>query len=225
MDRAKAIDKARKLLAMANDASSPNEAATAAKMARRIMDQYQIDDDAILNAEGESWMTIGYNWLVFSPVPDWAGHMAGATAQFNDCQAITVRQNGFQKLAFRGFEDDVLMADQMFNYFYETAVRNEPEPMFMKEKVIEGYYLGFYECIMQRLREESYRRKSQDTVNALMIHKRNMIEEYFEDEELSIREALDKSQIGWSMAKKAGFRYGVKKAAETSLFESKKIGN
>lgn len=125
-----------KLLAMAKDASSPNEAAIAAQRARALMDKYQLDEydiqDAVPDVFGEQDAT-----RAFAAIPYHMDILAVAVAMYNDCQFVfyTARmdykmeskQKQNDKLGggrakrcgkkgvFRGYKRDVDLAKEMYD--------------------------------------------------------------------------------------------------------------
>lgn len=86
-DLTKVKERIAKLLAMAKDASSPNEAAIAAQRARGLMDKYQLDEYDISEAApdvfGEQDIT-----RVFAAIPYHMDILAVAVALYNDCQSV-----------------------------------------------------------------------------------------------------------------------------------------
>lgn len=135
-DLQKVKERIAKLLAMAKDASSPNEAAIAAQRARAMMDKYQLDDYDISEAApevfGEQDVT-----RAFAAIPYHMDILAVAVAMYNDCQFVfyTARmdykmeskQNQNDKLGggkakrygkkgvFRGYKRDIELAKLMFD--------------------------------------------------------------------------------------------------------------
>jgi len=110
-----------KLLAMAADSSSPEEAAIAASSARELMDKHQIEladvqqlDQAIMGhatARGE-----------YKYSPKWKNILAVAVAKYNDCIARLARGSkpGFYQSQFQGYKDDADMALIMFERLCEA---------------------------------------------------------------------------------------------------------
>ncbi len=116
MSDEKIIQRVKKLLAMAEDAASPHEAAIAARRARALMDKHQIEkeditsDDSIVFGEvrGES-AAKAYEWLRI---------LCAAAGKINDCQSIVKRcYRGGASFNFRGFASDAVIASSMMSYF------------------------------------------------------------------------------------------------------------
>lgn len=124
-----------KLLAMAADASSPNEAAIAAQRARSLMDKYQLDEYDVSEAAPQEFADEAVT-RAFASVPYHIDILAVAVARYNDCQSIFYRApmdyrmegkaklNGRdgrdtksegKQLRFRGYKNDVELARQMLD--------------------------------------------------------------------------------------------------------------
>ena len=120
-----------KLLRMAQDSSSPHEAAIAASRARSLMDKYQISeadlDNQIHDEFGDS--RYGRNYV---NIPTYMNILAVAVARFNDCRVtLGVDQNWRENNAgqkksrqnssycrfinFQGYKNDVALAAAMMD--------------------------------------------------------------------------------------------------------------
>lgn len=124
-------DRIAKLLRMAQDSSSPNEAAIAASRARSLMDKYQISE-ADLTGEihdvfGDS--RFGRN---YKNIPTYMNILAVAVARFNDCRvtigydanwretnkggkAARSGPNCNRYINFQGYKQDVALATAMMD--------------------------------------------------------------------------------------------------------------
>lgn len=127
-------DRIAKLLRMANDASSPNEAAIAAGRARSLMDKYQLDAFDVENRIEEEFATEAATRF-YAAIPQYMSVFAVAVAKYNDCQARfengTVdykkkasdpKQFG-KRIIFMGYQSDVQLAINMFNQLNEVVNR------------------------------------------------------------------------------------------------------
>lgn len=113
-----------KLLRMAEDASSPNEAAIAASRARKLMDSYQLDSTDIDMAFDEPMGQADWN-RPFAAVPSYLGPFSIAVAKYNDCVVIyegrpvtykkkdNDRKRWGHQFVFQGYKTDVELACQM----------------------------------------------------------------------------------------------------------------
>lgn len=157
-DLTKVKERIAKLLSMAKDASSPNEAAIAAQRARALMDKYQLDEYDISEAApvqfGESDAT-----RAFSAMPYHVEILSSFVGRYNDCQAVltpaevtfkmaskanqsekkgTGRTKSWgKKIVFRGYEADAQMAADMLNRLLENIDS-------LCKKYMQEYHSGRY---------------------------------------------------------------------------------
>src|SRR6478609_1846278 len=114
-----------KLLAMSRDASSPNEAAIAAGRARKLMDQYQLQEFDLAKALKEEFGSIPATHFSRG-MPVYMQTLAVAVAQYNDCAARfesgwmardkrdVINPKRGKRIAFVGYKDDAELAGQMY---------------------------------------------------------------------------------------------------------------
>lgn len=125
-------DRIAKLLRMAEDSSSPNEAAIAAGRARKLMDQYQIESVDIDGEINEALIARGHGRF-FAALPLYLQFFAVAIAKYNDCQVrfeygiVTFkkraddRKKTGKRPCFQGYESDVALCCDMYDRL-EAAV-------------------------------------------------------------------------------------------------------
>lgn len=133
-----------KLMAMAKDASSPNEAAIAAQRARSLMDKYQLDEYDISEAAPQEFSEEAVS-RAFAAIPYHMDVLAVAVAKYNDCHSVfewvemtykmqsKANQNAKvgggrtkslgKRLKFRGHKNDVELAKQMLERLLENIDR------------------------------------------------------------------------------------------------------
>lgn len=130
-EKTKLKERIAKLLRMAKDATSPNEAAIAASRARALMDKHQIDEYDV--SERESLLVLNERPAsrFFKSMPMYMQFIATAVAKYNDCHGILQRgavdykkKAGYplmigNRIMFRGFEDDTELATQMLVYLLD----------------------------------------------------------------------------------------------------------
>jgi len=123
MKHDKIIDRIRKLLAMAGDTSSPNEAAIAAKRARKLMDEHQVSEMDLTTVTGDDFGTSAYAAGTKTAVTV-LGRLAIPVAKLNDCQVAWVSgPDGRKQLEFQGFLADAVCAAEMFKWLRDTMYR------------------------------------------------------------------------------------------------------
>jgi len=118
----KVIDKISKLLAMANDTASPNEAMLAAKRARALMDKYDISVHDIEKTQGSQFLETEYD-TGSSKAFKWMSQLAAAAGQMNDCVVIIRGRGKAVLFAFQGFKGDAIVARLTLAYFIEACQR------------------------------------------------------------------------------------------------------
>lgn len=106
-----------KLLRMAEDASSPNEAAIAATRARKLMDKHQIDSRDLNDGFSEAFGASSAGHFVMQ-VPKYKSIFAVSVAKYNDCIASFEYDYSRKKQAarpiFKGYKSDAELASQMY---------------------------------------------------------------------------------------------------------------
>lgn len=130
VDIQKIKERIAKLLRMADDASSPNEAAIAASRARKLMDKYQLDLMDVEDSQPEEFATNAATRF-YGAFPYHLNVFSTAVAMYNDVQSrfewgeVTHRQGGKGKngatakkvgkrIIFQGYANDVQLAVQMY---------------------------------------------------------------------------------------------------------------
>ncbi len=122
MKKDKIIARVKKLMAMAADGSSPNEAMIAAERARKLMDQHQL---SIEDLTERSQFNTKSPSSARKFTPHWENVISVAIANYNDCKATLeydVGKRGY-RLTFKGFDEDVQVANYMFCYIIENGKR------------------------------------------------------------------------------------------------------
>lgn len=122
---AKILERIRRLLAMAKDASSPNEAAIAARRAQVMMEKYNIEEsetiledlktaEAIENADIGASMNSSKQ---MGTVPGWAQDLSISVARMFDCHVVIANSVLYGTcLRFVGYKTDVVVARWVFEY-------------------------------------------------------------------------------------------------------------
>lgn len=176
----KVIDKIRKLLAMAGDTSSPNEAMLAAKRARALMDKHQLSKgdiekqtgDQFLESQGDSVTTSRRRWLL---------KLQNAAANLNDCiGAVTHAPN--VKYLFQGFKSDAIVAKLTFDYLVQACNRQCHQSQVKGVSEKNFFRLGFATAIQNRawqIKSERERTFVNTSGTALVPLKQSMISAHF----------------------------------------------
>lgn len=198
MNHEKTIERIRKLLRMAEDTSSPNEAAIAADRAARLMRKHQLDNaDVVMQdlEDGDALIRSKADWS-YKSIPGWLQSLAVSIAKVTDTQARIARVQGNRStVEFAGYQPDVELAQWLTVYLYDqitqqsTAHRNEcaasAHPPFEYQNSPRRYMRSFRDGICSGIREklaEFYADgdpETADTARAMVTAKKNAIEREF----------------------------------------------
>ena len=228
-NKAKLVERARKLYAMSQDSSSPAEAEIAQRRVTKMMEEHGItaaDLDDATTAFGK--VAAGKR---YKQRPTWYGVLSMGVAKYHDCQIETI--DGMS--TFKGFEKDVAVAPLTLDYLVGTMERgvkryqkeNKSSDPFDYWKVTprqmgSSYRNGFasemqtilYNIVAERTKEQRAALESDGAGTALVIQKNKLVE----------------GEFGVQLTKKANMRYysegatnaGRAAAQNTSL--SKQVG-
>jgi len=180
----KILDRIRKLLAMAGDTSSPNEAAIAAKRARALMDKHQVSDVDLTTLDASDMGSKVTNLKqktnnLFTSV------LSVAVATYNDCQVRYVRSDrGFLELKFEGMLVDAVCAYELFKYLRGQAYQ-QAERYHTGRKDRHAYRVGFASGVAAQVREMMKEREAikmetgSQTGTALVVCKQQLVKQHF----------------------------------------------
>jgi hypothetical protein len=204
MDNETVLRKIRKLLAMSQDNSSPEEAAIAAGMARKMMDRHQVSEleltEVPKNAMGmEDWATGTRN------VPKPIGILCVAVAKLNDCQA-ELSQDGYNKsIRFKGMLADCVCATVIMQYLRDM--------MYKQAECVRGrsdrsaFRLGFSSGVARQVKDILLERNKIQTNagTALVACKMALVNQEFGMAKYRTSKAnLAGNNVAYSMGKAAG---------------------
>lgn len=140
------LKRIKKLLAMSKDVSSPEEAMTAARLVRKYMDKYQVEELDLSSLEVSDFGEAIYDSGMKSRLKT-ISIMCVALAKFNDCQAVYSGSN----ILFRGLKEDsdcaVEMAKFLVKVMYSTCKR-----IGLTGKDGTAYRLGFTTGICEQVK-------------------------------------------------------------------------
>lgn len=148
----KIIDKVQKLLNMANDASSPNEAMIAAKKARLLMDKHQLSVEDIENSIGVQFQqtestvnkTIREKWLI---------QLVAAIGKLNDCVA-GYRYDGVKVIyLFQGFKADAIVSKLTMDYVVNICINTAKNSNLSGRSEHNMFKRGFADSIKDKCDE------------------------------------------------------------------------
>jgi acetylglutamate synthase len=192
VDLEKIKDRVAKLLRMAADSASPNEAAIAAGRARALMDKYQIEAFDANNQVKDVFCT-GVGSSYFKNLPTYMSTLAVQIAKYNDCQgryenADYGHDYGKQRIIFNGYKQDVDLAVEMFSRLltainrlarqYVRGLKDAPaDPM----RLIIQFKMGAVAEINMRLRTMTAERDAITSSGgtSLVVAKKEGVEKEF----------------------------------------------
>jgi hypothetical protein len=228
-DLNKIKDRIAKLLRMADDASSPNEAAIAASRARKLMDKYQLSQIDIGTGFEEEFATEPASRF-FAAVPEYLSWFWTAIATYNDCQAsydygwVDFKKKGAaqqwgRRVMFKGYKSDVALAKQMLNTLEEAVNRLCKEWLktqgFARYPVREGgqFKHGAMAIITDRLRDMTKERdlltaSESATGTSLVVIKSTAVTAHFGEPGYKTSKARQITDAAEQAARNAGYRAG-----------------
>ena len=238
MEFEKVKDRIRKLLNMANDTSSPNEAAIAAERARKLMAKHQLDNADIVMEELDDPDQLIYceTGKSYRKMPGWMQSLAVSVARASDCQVklafsseTTAKGRAKYQLRFEGYKPDVELSEWLFNYLCKQIDQqadaekklNQRFPADSYRESPQRYMSSFRDGMSSGIRKklaEFYADNDEsvsDTARSLVIAKDNAIAEKF-------GRALYKKSNRFN-ADRSG--YGAGKTASKNVNVSKGIGS
>ena len=210
---AKIIERIRKLLAMAADVSSPNEAAIAAERAAKLMRAHNLESaDAIFADLKKSENIIaqaarGNIWRKKArSIPVWSQGIAILCAELFDCHVVQIRspEHGWS-LKFMGYKTDVEVCLWTYGYllaqcqrFADRFAQEHPEAA---RSTRTAYHDGVSHGIRRNLKAAKLAKEAADRGNrtgtALVVAKRAAIEDQFGKIEYGERERKTKDTLAF----------------------------
>ena len=180
------MDRLAKLLRMAADASSPNEAAIAARRARALMDKHQISEREVVlrDMSDGSAMDSATFALGIRRASTWRGILGLAVARLNDCNVIwSTHRSGTKAIIFRGHRQDANFAAWLYEAL-EQAVEKSLEAdrlITWGRKECYRYRVGFAGGVALQVQDIlAERNREQATAGqALMVVKKQLVDQHF----------------------------------------------
>ena len=210
------IDKVRKLFAMAKDASSPNEAAIAARQARALMDKHQLSELDLTVTEASQFGHEDFGET--KTVPDWVSVLGLAVGRLNDCRSIIIRVGDRKVIRFKGFLTDAVCAAEMMKYLQATAMRlaKSVDGRAERNTYRRGFASGVRRQIDEILREREHIKTSSGT--ALVVAKQALVTEQFGRQQVSRRRVnLSGSSFAYQRGVEAGKNVSLNRQVNRSV--------
>ena len=197
------IEKIKKLFAMAKDASSPNEAAIAARQARALMDKFQIDEldltTTSTNDFGEDLFTTG------KTVPRWISVIGLAVARYNDTRASIAHTEGKAAIRFKGFLTDAVCSAEMLKYLRDVGLKLGAKvegSRATKNAFRNGFATGVRQQVNELIKERTQVKTSAGT--SLVVVKDQLVTQQFGIQRTSTSRANGSGSVAFSRGVEAG---------------------
>lgn len=177
------IRKVRKLLNMAKDASSPHEAAIAAKQARHMMDKHQISELDVQDV-GEDSFDEQPGTKAYQFCPRWIQLLGISVARLNDCKAAFDKDG---RLVFQGLADDVAVATATLRYLVDIGTRfckeymKREHPGRYNARIGDSYKWAFADELRNRINEMRATRElpQSEGGTGMVVAKTQLVEAHF----------------------------------------------
>lgn len=220
MNKDKLIERVRKLYAMAQDTSSPNEAAIAAARVTKLMESEGITLADITKEQTEFGTHSGADYG--GNFPAWVNYMAVPIAKLNDCigklEAVRVNGKARTRIVFQGFDVDALAATLMLDYLIQAGGRQWKALLKSDREMLEqtgginrgrdDFRIGFARAIVERLNKINAEReanKPQSDGRSLMVVKAQLVADKYG----AARYGKGKAKTRASVAAGAGYAAGM----------------
>lgn len=167
------IEKVKKLRALSNS-SSANEAATAAALANKLIDQYRLSEADIAETEMDLDPMMEDDQYIYETgrIIMWKSNLASLLAKHYGCAIYNaiIRPNGrqFSRYKLVGRASDIQITRYMFGWLVAECQRLSEKEAYGKGKVfVASYCQGFVAGVNQQLiksREEAKQQASQNAI-------------------------------------------------------------
>lgn len=222
------IERLRKLYAMSQDVSSPEEAAIAGRRARALMDKHGVTIDDLQTSEfGETISEFTKRRL-----PAWVDVLAVGVALMNDVRVARVGH----RIRFQGFDLDTQSAQLMLDYLVQTCNRHckrwqadEMDHYYGSARRQATQFRDHYSSEMQRrLREmrdirEKDQREAAGTGTSLVVLKKQLVEQKFGQQRLK-RAGWSSESVAGAAGREAARRTGLDSQVNTSASRHARLG-
>ena len=222
MKDTKIIERIRKLYAMAQDTSSANEAAIAAKRARSLMDKHGVQLSDLETSDMAQQTTD----TAYRALPSWYGILSLGVARYNDCIVSRIGA----KITFSGYDVDVTGSVLMLDYLItsmERHLKDHKQCTGLTSRAESGSFrIGYASDMQQRLTTMADERKAEQmqaakaqaqaandgsTALVLVEEKTKMVAEKFGRQRIKSNRASYRSASGYSAGAKASQRTNINK--------------
>jgi Protein of unknown function (DUF2786) len=221
------IDRIRKLTNMANDASSPAEAAIAAQRVRALLDKYCLDSADLerMLKEESTPMSSEQVDKKYKFMPAWKVMLIVAVGRFNDCQVVREKRklSKTQDFMYQGFAVDVISAKNVYEYLSKYV---EKECKKFMDEISPGLYLAkpgnafkfqcsstICEILNKKAKERESLHKNASSDRSLVLRKMDQVRANFEkipEEKIDLNLSSDPEELSVAVAMMKGQEAGLR---------------
>ncbi len=172
------IEKAMMFLDRAEDKSSPDEAAIAARMARKYIDKHQINESELKKKCDFKTIEVLSEGV---PPPQWKQFIFAAVCKYNDCICtMEIRHFETTAMIINGYEIDAIVCCKFVEYLF-SAVQRLCSGYGFEEERAEVYMNSVAQTIAHRFYDMDYERRYGSSGNCkdLVLNKYASVEERF----------------------------------------------
>lgn len=216
-DMNQVYDRIQKLLAMAKDASSPNEAMIAMDRARRLMNKYQIEEADMIGRDADD-SRFSFKSLLkkkYKFMPTWLNTLAVAVGELNGVRGGLVEGN----IVVAGFNEDVELAEMMYDRLVEECERMCKIDQIARgfgakynAKMGDAFKKGFAMAVHAKVKEILSNQIIEECdTTALVIHKMDMVKQKFGET------ATKESKLNIDQDATDAYRQGHMKGSNTQI--------
>lgn len=205
MNDDKILDRIRKLLAMAGDTGSPNEATIAAGRARFLMDQHQVTEWDLKQNRPEDFGKAEQLYMA-----SYQGMLGIAMARLNDVNCSRQTLQGMAILRFEGYLVDAVTAKELWLYLVTQCEQQAKKIRGRKDPYKRGFGAGVQKQVREILKEREQIKTSNGT--SLVVSKRAAVTERFGTMQTSQgrgNEASANYSAGFAAGQRAGLNRQV----------------
>ncbi len=178
-EKQRIVERIKKLLALAGQECSLEEAQAAFLKARELMQKYNVTlSEVEVLQDGVTGCAVGVSTLKESYFPTWVKLLARAVANGFDVRVIYDGHTSKKTVHFVGVFPDGLIGKQVFDFLYSYALRNAPDYKKVQQKT--SWRLGFAHALMRRLSTQKRLETTQE--QGLVLVKREVIERFVDQE-------------------------------------------
>ena len=185
------------------------------------MDEYDINISEIKETSEKSTLVKKFEskWWNTKSIKPWLWELSISVANFYDCKIV----HSGKILYFIGFEMDAEVAVKMFDYLYiqinGASYKESPLSSSLHKERRNDFCVGAMSALRSRLRDIKNERNKQESQNALVIVKKDVIE----NEETKMFPKLNTVKNTIKFHRSDSYLNGVKFGKTVNLYEPKLV--